>query len=244
MLTQLEIVNGLLSTIVVVISITTGVRMMLKYKTHKQRVFIFFGITWAGMCTIYIPLVISFWGLVLFRQGLTLFWYLFIDSFVPLIITVAVMAWTELLFKKYQKQLVGLMCIQSAIVCVFFFYNTFMNPPMLGSLEGHIVIRYSFFTLLYLTATAILAFVTGTIFYINSRDAPEPEVRLKGLLIWIAFISFFTGTLLDGFLPISMASVHISRFALIFGSIAFFFGFFPPKFAQEYVKQRVKNKKM
>jgi len=241
MLSIIDIINGILTTILVLICFITGIRIAYKYKQYKQRVFIFFGITWAGMSTIYIPLIISFYGMLLFEQGLPLFGYLIIDSFVPLLVTVGVMAWTEIIdfMKRYQKPLVISFTTVSVGIVVYFVYNAFNNPLTLGILESPLIIRYRNFVLVYLVFVSSIAMFTGTIFFWQSRDALEPENRLKGLLIWFAFISFFIGTLLDGFLPINPSTIIISRIVVIIGSAFFLFGFFPPQFVKDYVRERM-----
>lgn len=245
MLEPIDYMNGIMTTIVVAICFITGFRIAYRYKMYKQRVFIFFGITWAGMSTIYIPLLISFYGILITGQGLPLFGYLIIDSFTPLIVSVGVMAWSEIIdfINKYQKPIIISFNFVSLGIFVYFLYNTFNNPTILGILERPLVIRYLNFVAFYLIFTAVVAMFTGTVFFWQSREAFEPEVRLKGLLIWFAFILFFLGTLLDGFLPITEETIFISRLVLIVGSACFLFGFFPPKFALTYVKERIEKEK-
>ena len=242
MMEPIDIINGITTTIIVVVSIITGLRIGLKYRKEKLRVFILFGITWAGQVIIYYPIVLSFWGIILFGQGLSILEYLFIASLAPIIVSVAAAAFSELVYKKYQKIIVGSTLIISAISLIVFMYNTFTNPYLLGHLEGVISLRYGTIVLLYLFTMSIMGIIMGYLFYRQSIDAPEPEVRIKGILIWIAFITFFGGGLLDGFLPLSIITIIISRIALIFGSIMYFFGFFPPEFALDYMKERMGKK--
>jgi hypothetical protein len=243
MLDQIDIINGIMTTIFVVISIITGVRIGLKYRKEKLIAFLLFGVTWAGMVIIYYPIVLSFWGIIFFGQGLSITEYLFICSHAPIIVVFGVWAWSELVFKKHQKEAIGLTCITSVIAVFVFMYNTFNNPILLGYIEGVVSLRYGIFVLFYLAITTILGILTGYLFYRQSRDATEPEVRLKGLLIWIAFISFFGGGFLDGFLPLSIITIIISRVALIFGSTMYFFGFTPPKIFLDYMTKKMTKTK-
>lgn len=238
----IDIINGITTTMIVVISIITGVRIGLKYRKEKLRVFILFGITWGGQVIIYYPIVLSFWGIVFFGQGLSIFEYLFIASFAPIIVFVAAWAFSELVFKKSQKIIVGFTFIISVISLCVFMYNTFNNPYLLGHLEGVVSLRYGSIVLFYLLTMSIMGIAMGYLFYRQSIDAPEPEVRIKGILIWIAFITFFGGGLLDGFLPLSIITIIISRIALIFGSTMYFFGFFPPEFVLDYMRERMVKK--
>lgn len=232
-----------MTTICVAFFMTTGLRIGVNYRKEKLRVFILWGLTWILLVTIYYPIVMSFWGIVFFGQGLPLFGYLFICSLAPIGIVIAVWAWSDLIIKKYQKQLVGATFIDSAIFVFIFMYNTFNNPTSLGAIQGLVSLRYGFIVLLYLFLHTILGTVMGFILNQQSRDATEPEVRLKGDLIWIAFLLFFSGANIDGFLPLSIITVCVSRIALTLGSIIFFLGFFPPKFVLEYVRKRNAKKK-
>jgi len=236
-LDPIDIINGITTTIIVVISMITGIRISLKYRKERLRVFILFGITWGGMVIIYYPIVLSFWGIIFFRTGLSLFSYLFICSHAPIIVFIAAWAWSELILKKYQKQIVGSAFILTVISILVFMYNTFNNTALLGYLEGVVSLRYGPIVLFYLAITSILGIAMGYLFYQQSKDAAEPEVRIKGILIWIAFIAFFGGGLLDGFLPLSTITIILSRITLILGSTMYFFGFTPPKFVMDYMKK-------
>ena len=238
----IDFINGITTSIFVVVCIITGLRIGLKYRKEKLKVFILFGITWAGQVIIYYPITPSFWGIIFFGQGLSIFEYLFIASLAPIIVTVAAWAFSELVFKPYQKTIVGFTFIVSAISLIVFMFNTFNNPILLGHLEGVVSLRYGNIVLLYLLTMSIMGITMGYLFYRQSKDAPEPEVRIKGILIWIAFITFFGGGLLDGFLPLSIITIIISRIALIVGSTMYFFGFFPPEFALDYMRERMGKK--
>ena len=238
MLDQIDVINGIMTTICVAFFITTGVRIGLNYRREKLRVFILWGLTWIGLVNIYYPIVISFWGYVFFGQGLSLFGYLFISSFAPITIIIAVWAWSDLIIKKYQIKLVGVAFIDNIIFISIFMYNTFNNPTSLGAIQGLVSIRYGEIVLLYLITHTVLGTFMGFILNQQSRDASEPEIRLKGDLIWIAFLLFFSGANIDGFLPLSIITICISRIALTLGSIIFFLGFFPPKFVLRHVRER------
>jgi len=235
----IDYINGITTTIIIIVSMITGLRIGLRYRKEKLRVFIFFGITWAGQVIIYYPISLSFWGIILFGQGFSIVEYLFICSFAPIIVTVAAAAFSELIFKEYQNFIVGSTLIISAISLIVFMYNTFTNTSLLGYIEGVVSLRYGPIVLLYLLTMSIMGIAMGYLFYRQSIDAPEPEVRIKGILIWIAFILFFGGGLLDGFLPLLIINIVISRIALIFGSTMYFFGFFPPDIALEYMRKRM-----
>ena len=242
MLGTIDIINGITTTIIIGVFSATGIRMILKYKKTRHIALLLFGILWIGLVLNFYPIIISFWGYIFFRTVLSLEQILFIDSLTAFVLVVGIWAWSELVWKKRQKILIITFSIISIPIFCFFFYNTLHNPSFLGKIEGLISPRYGIISLTYLTFCTIIAIITGYLFYRQTRDAYKPEIRLKGLMVWIAFVVYFTGGLFDGLLPLRVENIIITRIIMVVGSILFLFGFFPPKFAIKFMNKREENK--
>ncbi|MHA1756300.1 MAG: hypothetical protein ACTSVV_05990, partial [Promethearchaeota archaeon] len=84
-LSNIEIINGLLSTFVVILSVFIGIKISYKYKTNKDKTFLFFGLTWILLVEPWYPSMISFLLYIFIGVGLNLTWYLFLGLFfIPL----------------------------------------------------------------------------------------------------------------------------------------------------------------
>ena len=78
---------------------------------------------------------------------------------------------------------------------------------------------------------------TGFLFTRESLKSEDLEIRLKGKLIFIAFILFTIGSGLDTSIPLNFVTLPIIRGFEIASAIVFYFGFFLPKWFKKFIKK-------
>jgi len=236
------ITNGLSSLIVTIVSIITGLKIASKYLQHKERVLIFAGITWLLMYEGWWGPSISFIILILTGESIAIELFFTISiSLTPIAITLWMVAFTELKYKRFQKIIVGLFLIQALIFEIFSFYYLSVEPSMIIEQVGVIDAQYKSFIIFFFIEIAVILTTTGVLFARESLKINAPEIRLKGIFLLLGFISFIGGSVFDVFLELNSFTLLLYRSVLVFSSFSFYFGFFLPKW---FRKVLLKNNKI
>jgi len=234
------VANGITSLIVSIVSIVTGLKIATKYLQHKEKVLIFAGITWLLMYEGWWGPSISLIALILTGYALTArIFYIIAISLTPIAITLWMAAFTELKYKRHQKKIIVMFIIQAVLFEAFSFYYLIIEPSVIIEIVGTIDAQYKSFVILFFIEVAITLTITGILFARESLKINAPEIRLKGLFLLIGFVSFIFGSVLDVFLELNIITLLFYRGVLVFSSIAFYLGFFLPKWLKKIL---LKNK--
>ena len=103
-LNSIEITNGIFGYIYVVVSIIVAFRLISKYFKEKNSTYIYVGLTWIGLSTLWLAASISFLIFLLSGKPLTPFLYFFIGvSFIPLFLLIWMTAFAMLIYEDYKK---------------------------------------------------------------------------------------------------------------------------------------------
>jgi len=191
-------------------------------------------------------MAVSFLVALVNDKGLTIEQYLLIGVvLVPLGIFIGVTAATELIFKEQQKIIQIIFAIIGAVFEIFFIYCIFNEPSLIGDINGIVDLELSPIAQLYLLSMAGVILLLGILFSRESLKSDDPEIKLKGKMILIAFITFSIGAVMEATIPLNLANeaqyilmLLISRTILIFSAIAFYCGFYLPKFMKNlFIKE-------
>jgi len=235
-ITPLEILNGTLSLVCVIVSIIVGLTIISRYLKYKQVNLILVGITWIGVFSPWWPSTISFLVALITGTGLTPTMYFFIGFFAsPLVITVWIVAFTSFKFKKQQKVIVGIYLIIGIAFEIYLLFTLFVanDPAQIGTLTGVCDTTYRGIAMYFSIFIVITMLVTGVLFGLASRKSENPEIRLKGMFLIIAFVSWVIGALLDAALPLDFISLTIARIILISSALEFYCGFLLPNIVKK-----------
>jgi hypothetical protein len=229
-LLEIEIVNGLLATLFVLISVYVGLRILLKFFEMKQRVFLFFGLTWILIVCPWYPFMISFFVALATDVALPLQTYVLLGNFlVPPGILVGVAAFTELLYHDSQKKLCIIFGILALLMEILIIYLVINDPSFIGYLNDRVDFEYSFFFQVYMLAMLAVIMVAGILFSLKSIKADDKMIKLKGKFLLTAFITFAIGTAMEATLPLGYVTLVITRLFLLLSVITFYGGFILPK---------------
>jgi hypothetical protein len=92
--------------------------------------------------------------------------------------------------------------------------------------------------MIFLIIFLLIVVVTGFLFANLSLKSKDPEVKLKGKLLVIAYITFAVGALLDSSLPLNEVLIIITRLILILSSFFWYGGFLLPKWLKKYLLKK------
>jgi hypothetical protein len=228
-LNPLDILNGTFSFIFVIISLVVGFLILLRYFRFKEKIFFFVGATWILISEPWWPSSLSF--LVSLSNGVGLspiIYFIIGNTLIPLAIILWLLAFTDFLFTEKRKLILLVFTIIGIIFEVIFYTFLFINPVLIGTPTSPVDVSYSFFIIIFLVIFVLIVVISGLLFARLSLKSDDPEVKLKGKLLVIAFIAFFLGALLDSSIRLNEIGVIFVRLILIASAIFWYGGFLLP----------------
>jgi len=228
-LNPLDILNGIFSFIFVVISLFIGFLILLRYIRYKEKIYFLVGTTWILISEPWWPSSLSF--LVSLSNGVGLsptIYFIIGNTLVPLAIILWLLAFTDFLFTEKRKLIILVSTIIGIIFEVIFYTFLFINPALIGTPTSPVDVSYNFFIIIFLVIFVLIFVISGLLFARLSLKSDDPEVKLKGKLLIIAFIAFFLGALLDSSIRLNELGVIFVRLTLIASAIFWYGGFLLP----------------
>ncbi|TXT60097.1 MAG: conserved membrane protein of unknown function [Promethearchaeota archaeon] len=233
----IEIVNGSLSLLFLIISWIVSIKISRKYFVLKDPTFLYMGVSWIGVTSPWWGSTISFIVYLISERGIPLQFYLLITiTFVPIFMVLFLKAITDLIGKEYQRTILIIILIEGFIFEIFYLYYIFINPQVLGVLESETDIRFKGFVMIYLISVVLILLISGIIFGKISLQSKSRGVQIQGKFLIAAFVSFSIGSFLDSSIPLNLITLPISRLILISSSIEFYLGFGFPHLLQRFMK--------
>ena len=235
-LTAVDYLNGYLDVLTAFISVLVGILIIKKYFVFKRKEFLLIGIACILVSEPWWPYLVSFILILLNQAPLSIEAHLFLGyGFIPIIIICWFMAITEFLYKEKQKLIVGIFSIYAIIYEILFLYLLFTDSTQLGTFSesGFLDIEYNVFMIVNQIIFIILILVNGTIFSFHSIKSENPDIKLRGKLLLLAFYSFTIGAALDIMSPFSIFTLIFARFLLFSSAFEFYGGFILPKWMRK-----------
>ncbi|GAG60304.1 unnamed protein product, partial [marine sediment metagenome] len=190
-LTAFEIFYGSFTFTSVVISTILGLFIALKYREHKKIELLLVGITWIFLASPYWSDAIQFLLVSIGNVEMDSAVYFFLaNAFIaPIHITWAY-TFTNLLFKAYKKKLMIFFGVEATIFEIAFLIVFFIDHNLIGIQQSVFVVEWAIWVQIFLLFSIGLFLLTGFLFARSSIRSPEPQVKLKGKFLMVAFITF------------------------------------------------------
>jgi hypothetical protein len=241
-LTPLEIFYGSFTLAFVIISTILGLFIALKYIKFRKLEFLAVGITWILLASPYWSDAVQFILVMIFDRQLNSSLYFFLaNAFIAPIHITWIYALTNLLFKKQKQKLLIFFGVEAYLFETFFLTIFFLNPNLIGDQKSVFVAEWAIWIQIYLLISIALFLVTGFLFARVSLKSENPEIKLKGRFLMIAFVTFTVGTVIDVIAAESPSGVTIfsARSFIIISAICFYIGYTMPKFIKElFIKSK------
>ena len=235
-LTPLDVLNGSLGLSFVIISIILGLIIASKYFEYKDKNFILIGFTWVFITSGWYGTSFSFLSALIFGgQGLP-FEAIMLLNFIPFPagLLLWLTAFTNFLYKERKKLILISISVITLIFYVIFLYCLFTDPILVGEKISPVDTKgNNWGFLLYLALSIIILLTTGLKFSLKAMKSDNPELKLKGKILFIAFISFCIGSILDSMVPSTAFTLIIFRLILISSAIEFYGGFILPQWVKK-----------
>ncbi|TXT53251.1 MAG: conserved membrane protein of unknown function [Promethearchaeota archaeon] len=235
--TTLEILQKTLNIIFIIISLLIGSLIILKYFQYKKSpIFITVGLAWVFMSSSWWSIAINFILIGFFNTALPSFWYLFIErGLIMFGLFFWLYSFAKLVYYQYQKYLI----YSSFIICAFIesiiIIILLISPSLIGAPipEKPYEYTHTIFDILLLLGILIAVVVTGILFSLQSIKSDDITLQWKGRFLFLSFISFVVGSILNGLLhiliPFNAFTTILIRGILISSAIEYYLGFFLPK---------------
>ncbi|MFW9971383.1 MAG: hypothetical protein ACFFDF_14410 [Candidatus Odinarchaeota archaeon] len=235
-LTGFEIFYGSFTFASVIISTILGLFIILKYQKYKKLELLLVGITWILLASPYWSDAIQFLTM-LFSVELSLPLYFFLaNAFIAPIHITWGYTFTNFLYKKQQKKLMLFFIAEATTFELIFLILFFVNPLLIGNRISVFVVEWATWIQFYLLFSIVLFLITGFLFARASLKTEDPEIKLKGKFLIIAFVTFAIGTIIDviGAEMYTELIIFFARSFVIISSICFYIGFTLPKFVKDF----------
>ena len=230
-LTELEILEGSLGLIWVLIAIFIGLKAIKRAIAIKRtRDLITVGLSYIFVSSAWFGVAFQFISYGFFDVKLDAFTYLMIANiFIPFAIICWIWSYCEIL-KPKSRTIILIIFFGFAIVWeLTIIIGLATNLSMVGTLNSTFDSSHSPLLLMFVLGGVFMFLITGIIFAVKSMKLDDPEVQWKGRFLLLAWISFGIGSILDAALPLNALTLIIIRIILITSAVEFYFGFFLPK---------------
>ena len=238
-LTPEDFVQGLMSFILVMIFTIVGFMILLKYFKYKHKAFLLMGIGWMGITCAYYPSAFNFLYFMLTGQSFSDELYFFIGNFfMPFVSIIWLAGITELIFTEKQKTLVIIYLIIGVVFEIFFLWFLFTDLSVIGNRSGIFSTEHHTFVLAYILFLVFSIIVFGLLFARDSLRSDDPEIKLKGKLLLLAFISFTVGGFIDAGIDLEPIFLVLVRILTMSSAFEFYLGFILPDWFKKLVLKR------
>jgi len=233
-LSPLEMFQGSLTLIAVLISFILGLIIILKYFKFKRIQLLLVGVTWILLMSVYWPDAITFILILTTGNPLNKYVYFFLaNAFIAPVHITWVTVITDLIWKKNKKIIRLLFAIEAIIFEVIFLSVFFIDPDQIGTQIAVFVVQWALFVDIYLIFSIVMFLGTGLLFARESLKAQNAELQLKAKFLILAFVTFTIGAVLDVAFESDEITIFLARLLVIIAAFAFYIGFTLPKFIKE-----------
>jgi hypothetical protein len=220
------------------VAFAVGIKIMSKYKSVKDRNFIFVGLIWIGIYHPWWSSSLSFLVNLFSNDTLSLslgLYFLFALGLVPFFMFVWLIAFTDMVITKYRTLIIILPTVVTILYEIYLIFNVIVNVSVIGEFSDASIfdVTYKGISQFYLVFIVLLILSTGILFALQSLKADKPEIQLKGKLLLSAWILWAAGAIFDSAIPLFISTLLMTRIILISSSILFYFGFLLPNFIKE-----------
>ena len=222
-----EFIGAIFALIFVSISVIVGLTLIAKYFKSKDVKLLYVGIAWIIIVESWMPSAVNLIYMLINPNGLSLEARVLIGNIaIPLGVVLWTMVITELVFEKYKKILLIVLSITGIIFEIILFTGIFINLEFIVDIKSHpLNTSYSLIMIVFQIIFSVYTLATGLAFSAKSIKHLNPEIKLRGKLLFLAFICFLIGAILGIFEQFILGNI-----ILIPSSIFFYFGYILPRF--------------
>ncbi len=228
-LSQENIIIASFTLLFVIISLTVGVKISLKYFSLRAKELILVGIAWICLSSPWWSAPFSFLTYAFFGVVWEIHVFFIIGNiFIPVALISWIYAFAKMAYDKVKTKLLIIYSIICTAFLIFFLIFMVIDVNLIGEFDGTFDARYVSFTRIFQAFAILSALLTGVLFALKSFKSDDATIRWKGRFLLIAFISFSAAAILDSGFALGIIGVIIIRLLLISSAIEYYLGFLLP----------------
>ena len=240
-LTGLEILQGILTLAFTLISFLLGLLILRKYFTLKDKRLLLVGITWILLISPWWPDSISFVLLIFSGGGINLHnaVYFFIANalIAPIYFTWG-KAFADLVISEkpnIKKIFIVSLTIWGIVFEILFLIMFINDYNSVGVRQTVFYVEWTDFIDINLLVSSVFFTITGLVFGGKALKSKDPEIKLKGKFLLIAFITFTIGAIIDILFvgQYNELTLVLARTFVIIAAFSFYTGFVLPNFMKK-----------
>lgn len=234
-LSEIIIINGVFSLLVVIVFIVVGVQLALQYRKRKEKVYLQTGIAWIGVSEPWWPSSISFLVALFNGTGINIELYMILNNaFLPIFLTLWLIVMCQLMKIKKKFLILILNIAISAVLEILMLYFLFTNTPLVGTKLTPVDIDFGPIAAIFLLYILLVFLVFGFIFAIKTLKLDDLETKIRGKFLLIAFILYLIGAILELIITFPQ-----NRIILLVSAVIFYIGFvMPEKIKKIFIKSK------
>jgi hypothetical protein len=238
-LTQFELIQGIVGIINLTITTFVGLKILSKYFTHKKVELLTVGFMMIFVTSAWWGSAFAFIFYAFFDYELSAVAYIFISyGLVSLSSIFWLYSFGYLVYPKSKWKITGVWLAISILYTIFFMIFLFTNPSLLAIRVTRFDSETQTFVSAYVLLSLLTSLITQYIFLGRSLVSEDERIRWKGKLIFLGFIIFLIGGILDSVVALTPITLFLTRILLAISSIISYFGWImPDRVAQWLVKE-------
>ncbi len=223
-------INSLFSILVIVVFIVVGLRILLKYKEFKEKNYFLTGFAWIGMSEPWWPSAIGFLMILLTGNALSVELYLILNSmFLPIFLFSWLMAVSKMVQVKRKFLLLTVYLLIAIILESIMIYYLITDVSKVGTMVSPVDIDFGPIAIVHIAFNLIIFMISGFQFSLKTLKLEDPENKLRGKFLLLAFILFLIGAILE-----IVITLPPNRIILLLSAIIFYVGFMMPNRIKNY----------
>ena len=225
------VISAVFALFFVSISIIVGLLLILKYFKSKDKTLLYVGVTWIIIVEAWMPSAVNLIYMLITKISLSYEIRAIIGNvFIPFGLILWTLVFSELVFKNYRKLLLIIFSILCIVFEVILFYAILTDISLIIVIPSHdLNMNYKPLWMIFQVIFSIITLVSGLAFSWKSIKHDNPEIKLRGKILFVAFVSFLIGAIL-GIVDFPVPG----NIVMITSSIEFYIGYILP----DWVKKR------
>ena len=221
-----------MTIIFAIIAILIGIRLMKVYSKQKKFEYFTLGLTMIIFTIPWWPGFLMYFSVLIFDQVLNIYVNIFLqNALVPLAIICWIYSFSILNYgEDGNKKLVLFYVIIGILYDIIFLIILFYDPYIIVyniDINGISVGRNLLFMIfpIFVISSAL---VTGGIFARKSMKIDDKKIKLRGIFVFLAFLLFFIGAMLDAGIVPDPSFIIFKRIILLSSAVFYYLAFFIP----------------
>ncbi len=238
-MSEYGIVSGSTDCIFILISISIGVKIILKYFNHKEISLITVGLAWITFSMSFMAGAVNFISYAYFNVILDRRIFLILAlGFTPFALIFWLFSVFTFVYSTYRKKIIIVYSIFFTIFEFILFYLIFNNPEEIGVFYEKLYFRpYPIFTAYYVFLLLNML-VSGILLIRESLKSEKKKIQWQGRFLIIAFLSLICSIVIEGIVILPIPWLIIVRIFFVSSAFEYYLAFFlPEKLANILIKK-------